>query len=148
MQWTLADRHLFVTLARQRIEGKKTYKAAYSEAAWVELRYQLANVDFLLDDPVETSPRTPARPLLAETRHLVGREAWVASMQQAIQEVPRKKLVIVQGAMGIGKSSELHRLIQHFIHVTEPIYHIIWIQLLAAERAANGPDGRDASAPL
>jgi hypothetical protein len=140
VQWDATDRQQYIVLARKRIEAKKRHTEQYSEREWADLRYQLANVDFLLDEPDEISDRwSPPKPLQAETRHLLGREEWLATITQAIQSPTSKKLVVLHGPVGIGKSSELHRLIQHFIHATEPAYHVIWIPLLPAERSA-GPE--------
>ena len=140
VQWDATDRQHYLALARKRIEEKKRQAEQHSERDWADLRYQLTNVDFLLDEPDEIPNRwSPPKPLQAETRHLLGRSEWLASITQAIQSHASKKLVVLHGPVGIGKSSELHRLIQHFIHASEPAYHVIWIPLLPAERSA-GPE--------
>lgn len=140
VQWDATDRQHYLALARKRIEEKKRQTEQHSERDWADLRYQLTNVDFLLDEPDEIPNRwSPPKPLQAETRHLLGRSEWLASITQAIQSHASKKLVVLHGPVGIGKSSELHRLIQHFIHASEPAYHVIWIPLVPAERSA-GPE--------
>ena len=140
VQWTVADRQAFLELARRRIEAKKTHWERRSEAEWAELRYALANAD-LLPDEAAISPQkgTPPRPLLAETRHLVGREEWIATVLAAIENPPAKKLLVLQGPMGVGKSSELHRLARHFLHADHPAYQVLWLPLLPIERASS-PD--------
>lgn len=45
-----------------------------------------------------------------DQRHLVGRENWVSEMQTYVLAKPAKKLVVVQAALGAGKSSSLHLL--------------------------------------
>ncbi len=141
VQWRVSDRQQFLTLARKRIEQKKTHWEHRPDSDWAELRYQLTQTDLL---PAEeqvppATPWMPPRPLLAEIRHLVGREDWLASIVQAIQERPARKLLVFQGPMGVGKSSELHRLIHHFIRARAPSYHVLWVPLLPVERTS-GPE--------
>ena len=140
IQWTIADRQAFLELARRRIEAKKTHWERRSEAEWAELRYALANADLLPDEAAPASQKgTPPRPLLAETRHLVGREEWLATVLTAIENSPAKKLLVLQGPMGVGKSSELHRLARHFLHADHPAYQVLWLPLLPIERTSS-PD--------
>jgi tetratricopeptide (TPR) repeat protein len=139
--WTLADRQQFLDLARKRIEEKKTHWEHRSDAEWAELRYQLANTDLLPDEQVALAKQwVPPRPLLAETRHLVGREAWLSTVMHAVQDEKARKLIVLQGPMGIGKSSELHRLASHFLREDHPPYKVIWLSLLPVERS----DGSEA----
>ena len=138
VQWNATERQRFLALARKRIEEKKRHTEQHQESEWAELRYQMAEVDFFPDEPsTPATPWTPPRPLLAETRHLLGREAWYGELIGAVQTRAPKKLMVVQGPVGIGKSSALHWLIQHFISATDPAYHVIWIPLLPAERGAS-----------
>jgi hypothetical protein len=140
VQWNASERQRFLALARKRIAEKKRQTEQHQESEWAELRYQMAEVDFFPDEPAApATPWTPPRPLLAETRHLLGREAWHSELIGAVQTRTPKKLLVVQGPVGIGKSSALHRLIQHFIGATDPAYHVIWIPLLPVERGA-GPE--------
>lgn len=140
VSWSAADRQHYLVLARARIEEKKRQSERHEEPEWADLRYQLANVDFLLDEPEDVPDRwSPPKPLQAETRHLLGREDWLADLTRVIQTASPKKLVVLHGPVGIGKSSELHRLMQHFISASDPAYHVIWIPLLPAERSA-GPE--------
>ena len=140
VHWSAVDRQRFLTLARARIEGKKRHADQHTDSEWAELRYQMSNLDCFPDEPTDpATPWMPPRPLVAETRHLLGREDWHTELLGMIQSSTPKKLLVVQGPVGIGKSSELHRLIQHFIAASEPAYHVIWIPLLPAERGA-GPE--------
>jgi hypothetical protein len=51
-----------------------------------------------------------AERFLPETRHLIGRHTWLTRVSQMVQAFPAKKLLVLQGPIGIGKSSELARL--------------------------------------
>lgn len=66
----------------------------------------------------------PAERLIAETRHLIGRETWLRGVCQMVQAFPAKKLVILQGPIGIGKSSELTRLADSFQRASS---QVIWL---------------------
>jgi len=132
VQWRVSDRQQFLTLARKRIEQKKTHWEHRPDSDWAELLPAEEQVP-------PATPWMPPRPLLAEIRHLVGREDWLASIVQAIQERPARKLLVFQGPMGVGKSSELHRLIHHFIRAKAPSYHVLWVPLLPIERTS-GPE--------
>ena len=66
----------------------------------------------------------PAERLIAETRHLIGRETWLRGMCQIVQAFPAKKLVILQGPIGVGKSSELTRLADAFQRASSSV---IWL---------------------
>ncbi len=70
----------------------------------------------------------PVERLVAETRHLIGREAWLRGVCQMVQFFPAKKLVILQGPIGVGKSSELTRLADAFQRASS---QVIWLPLPA-----------------
>lgn len=135
LRWTAADRRDFIDLARRRIEVKKTHHQLRSDDEWAELYYQLTLIDSALEEVSEQQMLT--EPDLAETRHLVGREAWLEAMVQAIQKAPTKKLLVLQGPMGIGKSSELHRLAWRVLHTDHSISQVIWFPLRAIERGSD-----------
>ncbi|HJT59809.1 MAG TPA: AAA family ATPase [Ktedonobacteraceae bacterium] len=90
----------------------------------------------------ETSQEGPyeglAERIIAETRHLLGREAWLAAVRQMVQAFPAKKLIVLQGPIGIGKSSELTRLASQFQR-DQGSFHVIWLPFSAAERTS-GPE--------
>ena len=121
VQLTLQDRQHFVLLARRKIESMKTRHERKSDADWEGLRLELAGIDRL---PVEERGQEPARlshalrRRIAESRHLVGREEWLIGVITSLQGPLPKKLVIVQGPIGIGKSSELHRLANQVLRGT------------------------------
>ena len=60
-------------------------------------------------------------------------------MQQMVRDLPTKKLIVLQGPIGIGKSSELMRLASLFERTAEPSYRVIWLPFPAAE-ATGGPE--------
>jgi tetratricopeptide (TPR) repeat protein len=129
VQFTPFDRHQFVTLARQRIEAKRSHQEHKSEQAWDELRLLLAR-----GDHQEPSDHLPAQDHLLETRHLLGRGEWLQEVLGLLQgEVP-KKLLILQGPIGSGKSSELHRLARSFLSTDPARPHLVLCELPAVER--------------
>jgi len=142
IEFTLSDRRRFIALARQRIEGKKTHLEHRSDVDWAELWYQLARVDLLPVDAVEpsdTSPLpAPTQPLPADIRHLVGREEWHTSIVSYLQGSLPKKLVVIQGPMGIGKSSELNRLAKQLMREEPSNHQVILCELPPVERGT-GP---------
>jgi transcriptional regulator with XRE-family HTH domain len=123
VQLTLQDRQHFVLLARRKIESMKTRHERKSDADWEGLRLELAGIDHM---PMEERGQEPARlshalrRRIAESRHLIGREEWLIGVIASLQGSLPKKLVIVQGPIGIGKSSELHRLANHVLRSTSP----------------------------
>src|SRR5207245_3936086 len=48
-------------------------------------------------------------PLLVDTSHLVRRDNWHEQMKQWLRGPERKKVIVVSGPSGIGKTSELAR---------------------------------------
>lgn len=125
------DRQQFLTLARQRIEMKKTCREIKTDHAWDTLRVTLSQLDHTSAAHKTAAPgqeRLLSRPNLMETRHLLGRADWLASVITSMSGQFPKKLVVLQGPTGIGKSSELHRLAQHFLAV-DPRPHLVFCVL-------------------
>jgi tetratricopeptide (TPR) repeat protein len=79
-----------------------------------------------------------AERIIPEIRHLIGREVWLASVCQMVQAFPAKKLIVLQGPIGIGKSSELTRLAS-YLQRADPASHVIWLPLAAPE-GRGGPE--------
>ncbi len=79
------------------------------------------------------SKSSPSSTFLRETRHLIGREDWLRSVLALLDETLPKKLVVLQGPVGIGKSSELHRLASHLLSVEASRTRIILCDLPVAE---------------
>jgi tetratricopeptide (TPR) repeat protein len=76
-------------------------------------------------------------PLLSETRHLIGREAWLSNVVQMVQAPLPKKLIVLHGPIGIGKSSELNRLAQQFLDLDQGSFRVIAFPLFAVEERSD-----------
>src|SRR6266516_3651089 len=140
----LAARQRFIALAREKIKDKKTHRDIRTDAEWAKLRYQLTRMDNMGNLPkteAEGSSLHPGvtRPLLAETTHLIGRESWRENLIELQRESSRKKMVIVRGPMGIGKSSELNWLAAHLLNQTSPSYQVTLCDFSLGEQAS-GPE--------
>ncbi|HLJ36499.1 MAG TPA: tetratricopeptide repeat protein, partial [Ktedonobacteraceae bacterium] len=141
VQPSLQDRQQFILLARRKIESRKTRHEHKSDADWEALRVALTDVDQLpveTSKPVHTRPSRLTKPLLVESRHLIGREEWLATIVQRLQN-PLQKLLVLQGPVGIGKSSELHRLANHFLHSISH-YSVVLCELPPLEQEVLGAD--------
>lgn len=126
-------RQQLVDLARKRIAVQKTHKDIHSDAEWAQLRFELARLDGLQDTSSDRSSLA-SRPLLTETSHLVGREAWRNELVGLLSGPQSKKLVVVCGPAGMGKSSELNWLATYFFRQKSPICHVILCDFRAEER--------------
>jgi hypothetical protein len=105
--FSAATRQQFVALARRRIELQQTYKDERTDLEWTQLLLDLMR----LDGQMETEhQRQVVHPFLADVGHLVDRPLWQEELKGLLAPARGKKLVIVRGAAGIGKSSELSRL--------------------------------------
>src|SRR5258708_6741508 len=139
---SLRDRNLFLDLARQQFETKKTHKVRKSPQEWDDLRRKLAAIDKLPEAPsfsVQASTPRSAPPTRMEISHLVGREGWLSTLYGAIAGQPHVKWMILQGPPGIGKTSELHRIATYFQqHV--PRYYVVLCQLPEREQEALSAD--------
>src|SRR5258708_303940 len=136
------DRSLFLDLARQQLETKRTHKVRKSPQEWDDLRRKLAAIDKLLDAPsFPTQASTPrsAPPSRMEISHLIGREGWLDSLYGTIAGQPSIKWLILQGPPGIGKTSELYRIATYFQQYI-PRYYVILCQLPEREQEAIGSD--------
>jgi len=139
---SLRDRNLFLDLARQQLETKRTHKVHKSPQEWDELRGKLATIDKLLDAssfPRQASAARSAPASRMEISHLVGREDWLGSLYGAIAGQPSIKWLILQGPLGIGKTSELHRIATYFQQYI-PRYFVVLCQLPEREQEAIGGD--------
>jgi tetratricopeptide (TPR) repeat protein/transcriptional regulator with XRE-family HTH domain len=138
---SLRDRDLFLSLAKQQLETKRTHKVQKSPQEWDDVRAKLAVIDKLPDASsvqVSTSRAVPSSRL--EISHLVGRESWLDSLYAAIRgQPPILKWIVLQGPPGIGKTSELHRLATYFQQYL-PRYYVVLSQLPEREQEALGGD--------
>jgi tetratricopeptide (TPR) repeat protein len=105
---------LFVKYARARISGKRTHLDQHTDEEWEELCADLARMDAVfragaaLGRPVSQS--LALDPLLLDTSHLVGRSLWREEMGHLLNGPQRRKVIVVTGPSGIGKTSEMNRL--------------------------------------
>jgi tetratricopeptide (TPR) repeat protein len=104
---TPAERRQFVTLARKRIEVQQTYKDSRTEAEWAQLLLELIRLDGLTENDQQGQL---SQPFLADVGHLVDRPLWQEELKGLLAPARGKKLVVVRGTAGVGKSSELSRL--------------------------------------
>lgn len=133
---SLRDRDLFLGLAKQQLESKRTHKVQKPPQEWDDLRAQLAVIDQLPDAPFPLSQANSLRGVASsrmEISHLIGRKSWLDSLYMAITGQPPLKWLILQGPPGIGKTSELHRVASYFQrHI--PRYYIVLCQLPEREQ--------------
>ena len=73
-------------------------------------------------------------PLHSETHHLIGREAWLSHIVEMVCASLPKKLIILQGPIGIGKSSELNRLAEQLRHLDQERRDVVFPALFALEQ--------------
>lgn len=137
------DRSLFLELAKQHLETKKTHKVRKSHQDWIDLRGELAEIDRLPDAPSPLAQSSTERgtpfPSRMEISHLIGREGWLDSLYGTIAGQQSVKWVILQGPPGIGKTSELHRIATYFQqHI--PRYYVVLCQLPEREQEAIGAE--------
>lgn len=118
VHFSAAERNHFLALARLKIESKPQRKGVPTptEQQWRSLHADFAAFDQLpmyaaSDQSTARSPGLqPVPPLQEDRRHLVGRDSWIEEMHSYLSAPLSKKLVVVQAAMGAGKSSGLHLL--------------------------------------
>jgi tetratricopeptide (TPR) repeat protein/transcriptional regulator with XRE-family HTH domain len=126
-------RQQFVDFARKRIAIQKTHKDQRSDAEWAQLRFELAQMDGLPETSMNHA-MPMARPLLAETSHLVGREGWREELVGTLNKPRNQKLLIIRGSAGIGKSSELNWLAAQFFRQTSRAYQVIFCDFRSSEQ--------------
>jgi tetratricopeptide (TPR) repeat protein/DNA-binding SARP family transcriptional activator len=83
-------------------------------------------------------------PLHSETRHLIGREAWHSHILQMVQASLPKKLIVLHGPIGIGKSSELKRLAELLRHQDQDSIHVLAPLLFEVEQHSDPDAALDA----
>src|SRR6266568_6288262 len=126
-------RQQLIDLARKRIVLQRTHKDLRSDAEWAQLRFELARMDGLID--ISTGQSVLAsRPLLTETSHLIGREQWREEVIDVLKKQQRKKLLVIGGPPGVGKSSELNWLAGQILRRPSPSYRVILCDFRSGER--------------
>jgi tetratricopeptide (TPR) repeat protein len=122
-------RQQFVALARKRIELQQTYKDRRTDAEWAQLLLDLMRLDGQAE--IEQQGRL-SQPFLADVGHLVDRPLWHEELKGLLAPARGKKLVIIRGTAGVGKSSELSRLAIHLLGQSS--YQMIFCNLRLHER--------------
>jgi len=122
-------RQQFIALARKRIELQQTYKDRRTDAEWAQLLLELMRLDGQVE--IEQQGRF-SQPFLADVGHLVDRPLWHEELRGLLSSARGKKLVIVRGTAGVGKSSELSRLAIHLLG--QPSCQMIFCNLRLHER--------------
>jgi len=102
-----AERRQFVTLARERIQVQQTYKDNRTEAEWAQLLLDLMRLDGQAENDQQGQL---SQPFFADVGHLVDRPLWQEELKNLLAPARGKKLIIIRGTAGVGKSSELSRL--------------------------------------
>src|SRR6266566_4625639 len=100
---------VFVKFAREKIESKRTHFDRRSDEAWAELLDDLLLIDYEFRAREHPSPLTGPNPLLVDTSHLVRRDSWHEQLKRCLNGPDRKKVIVIPGPSGIGKTSELAR---------------------------------------
>jgi tetratricopeptide (TPR) repeat protein/transcriptional regulator with XRE-family HTH domain len=115
------ERSSFVRLARLKLEGLQRKKPKLRpDGEWRLLEIQLAQIDQdtkaaqEIDSGEQATEKRKRQKSSLDTSHIVGRESWLTTMLSHL-ETKAKKLVIIQGMMGIGKSSGLKLLLHHLL---------------------------------
>jgi len=138
--FSLQGRSQFVDLARRRIAIQRTYKDVRTDGEWAQLRFELARLDGL-PEPSPGRPPLLSRPLLSETSHLVGREPSREELIAALGS--EKKLIVIRGPAGIGKSSELNWLATYLFHHRPSPYRVALCDFRSEERTLTPEESLD-----
>jgi len=137
--FSLHARLEFVDLARRRIALQRTYKDVRTNAEWAQLRFELARLDGLPDLPSDRTALS-SRPLLADTSHLIGRER---SREELVELLREKKLLVIRGPAGIGKSSELNWLATHLLRQESSRERVLLCDLRSDEQVRSPEEALD-----
>ena len=124
MVFSPIERQQFVTLARKRISTQQTYKDKRSDAEWAQLHLDLMRLDGQTENEQQEQL---SQPFLVDIGHLIDRPLWHEEIKSLLAPARSKKLVIVRGTAGVGKSSELSRLAIQLLG--QPSYQVIFCNL-------------------
>lgn len=119
------ERGSYARLARLKLEGLKRKRPKLRpDSEWRMLEIQLAQIDqgATVSQKGGTSEATnvkshAVKKSFLDTSHIVGREQWLARMLSYLETT--KKLVVIQGIMGIGKTSGIKLLLQSLLERDE-----------------------------
>lgn len=104
-----AGPQVFLKFAREKIESKRTHLDRRSDEEWAELSDDLLYIDHEFRSRENPSSFIGPSPLLVDTSHLVKRDSWHEQMKQQLDGPERKKIIVIPGPSGVGKTSELAR---------------------------------------
>jgi tetratricopeptide (TPR) repeat protein len=117
------ERNAFIRLARLKIESLQRKRPKLRpESEWRLLEIQLAQIDRdaksgrqIGDDEVASVGTNARKKVSLDTSHIVGRELWLAKALSYLDGASLKKLVVIQGMMGVGKTSGIKLLLQNLL---------------------------------
>src|SRR6266516_517636 len=121
------ERSAYVRLARLKLEGLQRKRPKLRpDSEWRLLEIQLAQIDQNaksggqagVDEAIRGGQNVRKKSSL-DTSHIVGRERWLARALSYLDETALKKLVVVQGMMGVGKTSGIKLLLQSLLEREE-----------------------------
>ena len=138
VSFTLQGLHEFLTAARNRIALQRTYKDEHSDDEWVELFQQLAS-ELGVFAPASERFARPSPPQILEIRHLIKREAWRQEVLGSLEEAQHKKLLIIRGAPGVGKSSEISWIVMYLSRRSTPPVRVVLCDFRSIE-PVSGPE--------
>src|SRR5260370_10129689 len=140
--FSAAEREAYLALARKKIEEKGRSRGhRLTEDDWLQLADELAKLDqgvsaeqadlsmdqlTVVVSPIQRTTGVQAHQVpKIDTSHIVGRDGWAEKMLSYLHMTPPKKVVVIQGLSGSGKTTGLkllqrrlgemegYRLIQH-----------------------------------
>lgn len=134
----------YVHLAKEKIAQNQKPKEKVREADWETLEATLFRIHrskpgrvhlvtdaktqsespILTEDPQSRRLRAIKKAQDTDIRHLLEREEWVTKMLTYPERNPQVKLVIVQGAIGVGKSNAQALLIKKLM-AQSPDYYLV-----------------------
>ncbi|MGH2496506.1 MAG: tyrosine/phenylalanine carboxypeptidase domain-containing protein [Ktedonobacteraceae bacterium] len=133
----------YVHLAKERMAQKSKRIERVDDPQWEALTETLFHINnskrnrkiylikdepasehhIITEDPESRRRKAIDQALHTDTSHLLEREEWVAKMLTYPEATPQRKLVVIQGYMGTGKSHALALLTQHL--AKESKYYLI-----------------------
>ncbi len=122
--FTLQTLHQLVSLAQKRNAQRRTYKDSHSLDEWAALFHRLASEDHFLPTTLVHMPHA-SPPQILETTHLLHRAVSYGKALDLLREHCQKKLVVVRGTPGVGKSSALSWITAYLSRKATPPVQVI-----------------------
>jgi len=120
------ERRMYVGLSRLKIESLQSRRPKFrSNSEWRFLELQLAQIDHdtkseeALRENEQGNVRRVRQKLVLDTSHIVGRQDWLIKMLSYLNTSLSKKIVVIQGIMGVGKTSGIKLLLQNLLEHEE-----------------------------